>query len=698
MKVLLPLLYVASWASAHVINGRHLIRAQRLEARASKDFSVAGVLGNLDQADNQWIDDRLLELAQYNGLDCDVCKHTIKFSRELYDSDADHQHLISLMLFKKCIQLQKNPSKCNTVDFFVTTDYDNWTKKDKALNLSINFWDNDFLQMLKHFDVNNDDDLLYYCYYKHSVCDLPKIDINKFGIDEWWPAKQDKHYLEPQYKHKNKNARKHFNVLHISDFHLQLSYRVGTEANCTTGTCCAVNSYNKDLPLIKNYNISDYYDAIGITPRDFSFYPNVTYLKDGTYNKGDYVDYIAENGWDYVLTPATPFGHYLCDLPEVLLNISLAQIGETQKKNKYDFCLFTGDLVDHIKGLSSPENTLQEETRSFQLMKEYFENIPVLPALGNHDTFPYGQVAPPQLEHNQNYTWDDDAMAELWINNGWINGAKREDLKSHLLGFSYVTERGLKVIILNLNTYYQKNLWGYINCTSDPDLFGTWKWLVSELVALEACDQRVWIAAHIPPNDNDAKAYQSQIFEKIVQRFSPYTIAGIFYGHTHRDQVFVSYQNDQPAAFALVAPLITPGTNNNPGWRYYEVEDELFNIVNAHHYYLALNETLNNNGDLPQYKYEYLSRDLYDPKHQWPADAPLNATFWHQNVVKPINDTLAIAFNQEYIDLQYRYSPFAPKCLSKKGNLTKTCLQENWCVVSTFNLDLRQKCLDAIKK
>ena len=48
-------------------------------------------------------------------------------------------------------------------------------------------------------------------------------------------------------------------------------------------------------------------------------------------------------------------------------------------------------------------------------------------------------------------------------------------MKDHYAAFSYETERGLKVITLNSNTYYQSNTWRFLNASSDPDLFGGWK-------------------------------------------------------------------------------------------------------------------------------------------------------------------------------------------------------------------------------
>lgn len=690
----------AAGAAAHIIHGRDLIDNQ-LKARANSVVNLIDpVYANLNRTEQDFITVNLKNLTKFEGDDCDNCKNTLRYARKLVDEQPEHQHLVSLLLFKKCIKEHKGKeSKCDQKDFFVTTNSKNWATEGSTFdsgftsNSSVNFFDNDFLNMLKRFDVDNENDLDYYCYYKHLACELPKIDLDKdFNIELWWPAKEEKHHFEPEYKNKD---RQRFNVLHISDVHLQLSYEVGSEANCTTGTCCSPESFNEDLPELKKYNFTTYLDEIKLQlpAQKWSFFPDAAYLSNGTYSKGAYYDFAKKRGYDYVLFPATPLGHYLCDSPELLLNSSFVNIGKAAKEKKFEFSIFTGDLVDHLKTRSLPEYTLKEEKRSFELMKYWFDDMPVLPALGNHDTFPYGQIAPEKYGHDQNYDWNEDLMAELWINNGWIKGANRKEMKKHYAGFTYTTERKLKVIVMNSNTYYQKNLWGFINCTTDPDAFGLWKWIIDELVESEKKGQRVWLMAHIPNNDFDVKVYQSEIFERIVQRFSPYTIAGIFYGHTHRDQVTILYGKDKnPANMAWISQSITPGTNNNPLWRYYEVEDESFNVMNSYNYYLPINETFVNEGNLVDWAFEYSARELYDPKGQWPKELPLNATFWDKYVVQPLHNDTDIKFNQLYLNLQYRLTPFVPKC-ANGTKVSDKCHDENLCIVSNFKAGDVNSCL-----
>jgi hypothetical protein len=46
----------------------------------------------------------------------------------------------------------------------------------------------------------------------------------------------------------------------------------------------------------------------------------------------------------------------------------------------------------------------------------------------------------------------------------------------------------------------------------------------------------------------------TDLFYQIVDRFSPHVIAGVFFGHTHEDQLFIYYSNNgttQDAAHAV---------------------------------------------------------------------------------------------------------------------------------------------------
>lgn len=86
----------------------------------------------------------------------------------------------------------------------------------------------------------------------------------------------------------------------------------------------------------------------------------------------------------------------------------------------------------------------------------------------------------------------------------------------------------------------------------------------------------------------------------------------------------------------------------------------------------------------PVWDYGYSSRDAYDPHGEWPADAPLNATFWH-NVAEKIRDDST--YRQLYLDYSYRRSPYVPTCEDDK------CIQKLYCYVTSFTVPQALECM-----
>ncbi|CAH6723698.1 hypothetical protein CLIB1444_18S01398 [[Candida] jaroonii] len=692
----------------HAIPGRNSIEKQLINKRDTQEL-IDMVFDGLPYSDIDYINNHVKNLTNFNGSKCDTCKNKIKYAKTMIEQEPENQHLISLTLFKYCVDKHStNVDKCTASDFFLTT---NTESKENAIDsfdsgfedsTVVNFFDNDFIQMIKNFNMSSELDIEYYCYYKESsACKLPETpDIDAlYDYDSKWPAKQPQHYSEPTYQNENRST---FHVLHLTDFHTELRYTVGAEANCSQGICCLPESFNKDLPKLESYNFTEqYYKANpDISSINYSFYQGAQYLEDGTYVKGKNYDLVGGRGYDSVFLPGSTFGGYTCDSPKVLVNNTLIEAAKLHKELNFEFSLFTGDLVDHDAIHCTPEVTKEAEVLTFQLMDYWLKDLQIFPSLGNHDTFPYGQIAPRKYDRNNSYQYNVELMSELWTKDGWIPEGERAQITQHYSGFSVTTRKGLKVIALNSNCYYQKNLWNFINLEADSDPFGQWEFLINELVESEKNQQRVWIMSHIPSGDADALPIQSKIFAKIVERFSPYTIANIFFGHTHKDQFKILYSSNGTDAsvveqdvinMAWIVQSVTPAWEFNPSFKYYEVEEESFNIMNAFNYYAQLNETYITGGDEPVWQLGYSSRDFYDPEGKWPKSSPLNATFWNEFVAKNIANNSNIEFNQKYINKQYRDTIYAPDC-ANGSEITNDCYVANFCDISGFRSDDYLKC------
>jgi hypothetical protein len=139
----------------------------------------------------------------------------------------------------------------------------------------------------------------------------------------------------------------------------------------------------------------------------------------------------------------------------------------------------------------------------------------------------------------------------------------------------------------------------------------------------------------------------------------------------------VYYANNgtvQNAANALsigwIGPSVTPLTNLNSGFRVYEVDTGDFNIYEAYTFYSNVSSysSLQNTG--PTYSLEYSTRDTYAAQADWPATAPLNATFWHKVTEAMEKNLTLISLQNSY---QGKLSTRSPNCTSVACQKAKIC-------------------------
>ena len=612
----------------------------------SDDQIIAGVIGQLNET-----------IGTSNN--CTACLSRLSIGKTLVESRPD---LVAPAFSKWCIDSGHfDADDCNQ-EYGIST-----VKESKG---GANFAD-----VLSLMDPVGYDGKLF-CYYRDGGnCDKPATP--NATLSHLWPAKKPEHMVAPEPAN-NGTIR----VLHVSDLHIELDYTIGGEANCTNSLCCNPHSYNK-------HTLNGTSPYMGLWNSYFDSY----YNDDFSFVKGSEINPFNESN---VWTPATTWGNYKCDPPERLINSSLNNVITYAKENNFtfDFTIFTGDMVDHdISKAISLEETIESEESVLRDLKSRMGSIPVYPVLGNHDSYPYGQLAPEGLSFSNKFTWNAELMADMWEDFGWLNEAEAQQARTHYTGYAVETKVGLKVISLNSNTWFRNNNYAYINA-SNPDNFGMFQFLIDELVASEAKNQRVWITAHIP-SGSSALPLPSKIFAEIVERFSPSTIAGIFFGHTHQDQFEVLYAgsgNDTKSIenvlnHAWIAPSITPWGSINPAWRYYEVDSTTFSIMNMHTFYMKLNETFTSNGAEPQWQHEYTARDVYNVS--WPTTSPLNATFWHL-VAEQVGKSVDV--RQLYENFATRFSPRTPSCKS-----SKTC-DGDYCSLTSFTVDEYDECMAALTK
>lgn len=499
-------------------------------------------------------------------------------------------------------------------------------------DLSHSTFASDISNVLSLIDPHGDDGA-YLCHYMlGGLCKQPEL--KTFDISHWWPDKPDVIDLP-------KSRNETFNVLHISDIHYSIGYREGTEADCSQFMCCVKDSIS---------------------------YPGGPSRR------------------------APRYGYYRCDTPEILMEDTL---NETVNRDiDYEFTIFTGDMVDHNPIFVSLKDSIREEDTVMRKLKSMLNNTPVYSALGNHDSYPFSQVAQHKSGFSQLHQFNSDLMANLWEDAHWITSKKAQQVREHYGGYAVTTKRGLRIISLNSNFWYRFNFYNYWDTEIDPDTSGTFKFLVKELIKAEIQSQKVWIIAHVPTGGlaTDALPIATRVFTQIIERFN-YIIASIFFGHTHQDEFTVFYSGNGSVKsvknalnIAWIGPSVTPYVNYNPSWRYYVVNSDTFEVIDSITYYSRLDDTFSSNHSPEWYK-EYSARETYQelvPELEgWPKDAPLNATFWHY-VAKGIRDNPDTA--QMYADYGYRLSPHTPDCTGVK------CRLEQYCFVTSMDVSAAKQC------
>jgi hypothetical protein len=145
------------------------------------------------------------------------------------------------------------------------------------------------------------------------------------------------------------------------------------------------------------------------------------------------------------------------------------------------------------------------------------------------------------------------------------------------------------------------------------------------------------------------------------------------------DQAFIYYSHNgtnQTAANALasawVGPSITPLTNLNSGYRMYEVDTGSWEVFEAYTFYADVNSfsALNGSGHGPTFQFEYSTRAAYGAAAGWPANAPLNATFWHRVTEAMEKDRTLATLANTY---QGKSSIRSPNCTSDACTAAKIC-------------------------
>ena len=274
----------------------------------------------------------------------------------------------------------------------------------------------------------------------------------------------------------------------------------------------------------------------------------------------------------------------------------------------------------------------------------------------------------------------------------------------HYGAYAHTTAQGLRIISLNSDFWYTSNPFAFLNYTN-PDPSGVLSFLASELAACEAAGQRAWVISHVLSGYDGSNALPNPtaLLYSIVARFSPTTIAGLFFGHTHEDQLQIFYDYapsslstkngstlrnttdvdyNSPLTMGFIAPSITPLTGNNAGYQLYQVDAQTFEITGIQTYFANVSEALTWPATGPEWKFEYDARDTYNV-FDWPSSAPLNATFFNKL-------TDAMLANNSLVET-YNFLETKSSVVTESCN-TAACAKQKVCYIRSGSAALGNAC------
>ncbi|KAI9619130.1 hypothetical protein H4Q26_011810 [Puccinia striiformis f. sp. tritici PST-130] len=326
--------------------------------------------------------------------------------------------------------------------------------------------------------------------------------------------------------------RKSFQVIHISDLHIDREYTTGADAKCARNLCCRPNQ-----------------------PSDI---PNQTQI------------------------PAGPYGHHNCDSPESLY-ISMLRALKVHAPNA-SFAMHTGDMVDHAVW-TSVRKEVEEGIQQGHSQYHTYSKVPLYGVIGNHDVAPTNSFPRNTTITTLSSQWDLELFSDTWAR--WIGDHGAHTLPANSGCYSRIHPgTNLKIISLNTGFWYKANFWLYDSDEFQPDPNGILAWLISELQDAENRGQKAWIIGHLSPGKADCLHEPSRYINQILRRYK-HTIAAMFYGHTHRSEWEIVYEDPQhPTAenaigIIYIGPAVTP-ESGNPAFRVYDVDPETYQVLDFH--------------------------------------------------------------------------------------------------------------------
>ena len=382
---------------------------------------------------------------------------------------------------------------------------------------------------------------------KEKICTslfICKPSIEYESVDEYARRilKNKNNRIENQKNiNKNKNTTE-FSFVQVTDIHLQLDYKEGKVSNCNIPLCC------------RN------------TPEELGF-------KNNKNHKGEEIKYSKKYG---------TVGN--CDG-----NIEVVKaFAKEAKKSNPDFILFTGDYAAHNVWEITEDDVINATQISVDLMvKEFGEDIPIYPAIGNHEK------SPPDV------FFGSETILLHGLGKIFRKYLTKEAYDS-LSQFGYYTmmhkNTNLRIVSLNCVICDSMNF----NLIGDSfQVAKMFKWLENVLSEAEKNKERVYLLDHIPLFTSQHTSDCTFRLKILIERYQD-IISGYISGHTHKDEITLVKEYSNPNKYSSVN-FICPGLSTYsefwPSFRIYFADKETKVVNDYIQMRLNLDET--NKNDKP---------------------------------------------------------------------------------------------------
>ncbi len=285
-----------------------------------------------------------------------------------------------------------------------------------------------------------------------------------------------------------------------------------------------------------------------------------------------------------------------------------------QIKPNPDVIVWTGDSSPHWKEGPDFDYIFSNFRNISGLLQRYFDGVPIIPALGNHDSYPPDDYPDPTKDKSGNYTdFYSKYLTEGGLDSLIKDPAAQDQFKN--CGFYSVkpiNDSNARFIVLNTNLYYSNHI---LPEGDNEDPCDQVDWLKTQLQEADE-DDEIFVMAHVPPGFHERNISRPMFNvdggDDIAGRFAEIfrdprlakNVVAQFYGHTHTDS-FRIFFDDSPTqkraiSTAFIQASVTPSLYKyhtpfgvNPSVRMYHYENGT--ILDYEQHYLDLQDFLDNN-------------------------------------------------------------------------------------------------------